>query len=102
MDQYVSWCLSTKDLSLDVIWAMYEDFCKPWINDVRARFDLLTSFRQGKCSIDDCYNADQAQVPLAENPPETASILHQDIFWFFLKDEEFFPQNINDFNIDIE
>ena len=29
MDQYVSWCLPTEDLSLDVIWSKYEDFCKP-------------------------------------------------------------------------
>ena len=28
MDQYVSWCLPTKDISLDTIWAKYEDFCK--------------------------------------------------------------------------
>ena len=26
MDQYVSWCLPTEDLSLEVIWAKYEDF----------------------------------------------------------------------------
>ena len=29
MDQYVSWCLPPEDLSLDVIWSSYEDFCKP-------------------------------------------------------------------------
>ena len=53
MDQYVSWCLPTEALSLDVIWARYEDFCKPQTNEVRARFDLLTSFRQGNHSIDE-------------------------------------------------
>ena len=26
MDQYVLWCLPTEDLTLDVIWAKYEDF----------------------------------------------------------------------------
>ena len=82
MDQYVSWCLPTKDLSLDVIWAKYEDFWKPQTNDIRARFDLLTSFRQGNRSFDEWYNAVQAQVSLAKYPPETASILHRDIFWF--------------------
>ena len=45
MDQYVSWCLPKEDLSLDVIWSKYEDFCKPQIYEVRARLDLLTSFR---------------------------------------------------------
>ena len=34
MDQYVSWCLPTEDLSLDVIQAKYEDFCKPQTNEV--------------------------------------------------------------------
>ena len=29
IDQYVSWCLAAEDLSLDTIWAKYEDFCKP-------------------------------------------------------------------------
>ena len=76
MDQYVSWCLSTEDVSLEVIWAKHEDFCKPQTNAVRARFDLLTSFRQGSWSVDEWYNAVQAQVSLAKYPPETASILH--------------------------
>ena len=69
--------------SLDTIWAKYEGFCWPQINKVRARFDLLTSFRQGNHSADEWYNAVQAQVSLAKYPPETASILHRDIFCFF-------------------
>ena len=40
MDQYVSWCLPTEELSLDTIWAKYEDFCKLQVNEVRAKFDL--------------------------------------------------------------
>ena len=89
MDQYVSQCLPPEDLSLDVIWTKFEDFCKPQTNEVRARFDLLTSFRQGNHSVNEWYNTVQAQVSLAKYPPETASILHRDIFWFFLKYEEF-------------
>ena len=53
MEQYVSWCLLPEDLSLDVMWAKFEDFCKPQTNEVRARFHLLTSFRQGNFSVDD-------------------------------------------------
>ena len=45
MDQYVSGCLPKEDVSLDVIWFKYEDFCKPQTNEVRGRSDLLTSFR---------------------------------------------------------
>ena len=48
MDQYASWCLPKEDLSIDVIWLKYEDFCKPKGNEVRAKFDLLTSFRKRK------------------------------------------------------
>ena len=85
MDQYVSWYLPAEELSLDIIWSKYEVFCKKQtnVNEVRARFDLLTSFRQGNRSADEWYNAVQAQVSLAKYPPETASILHRDIFWFF-------------------
>ena len=76
MDQYASWYLPTKDPCLEVIWAKYEDFCKPQNSEVRARFDLLTSFRQGNWSVDEWYNAVQNQVSLVKYPPETASILH--------------------------
>ena len=44
-DQYVSWCLHPEDLCLEVIWNKFEEFCKSQTNEVRARFDLLTSFR---------------------------------------------------------
>ena len=35
-------------------------------------------------------------------PPETAKILHRDIFWFFLHDEEFVSRTINDGNVDLD
>ena len=47
MDQYVSQSLPKEDLSLDTMWEHFEEFCKPQVNEVRACFDLLTSFRQG-------------------------------------------------------
>ena len=50
MDQYVSWCLPTEDLSLEVIWAKYEDFCMPQTKEVRASFDMLKSFRLDTCA----------------------------------------------------
>ena len=70
MDQYVSWCLLPEDLSSDVIWAKFEDFCKPQTSKVRARFDLPTIFRQGNCSVDEWYNAVQAQVSLPNTHQE--------------------------------
>ena len=85
---------------LDTIWEKYEECCKPKSNEVRARFDLLTSFWQGNKSVDEWYNVVQNQVTLAKYPPETAKILHRDIFWFFLKDEEFVSKTINHSNID--
>ena len=39
---------------------------------------------------------------LAKYLQETANILHHDIFWFFLKDEEFVSKTINDTSIDLD
>ena len=102
MDQYVSWGLPMDQITLEIIWGRFEDFCKPQLNEVWARFDLLTSFRQGNKSVDKWYNAAQAQVNLAKYPPETAKILHRDIFCFFLRDEEFVSRTISDGSIDLE
>ena len=44
----------------------------------------------------------RAQVNLANYPPETVKILHRDIFWFFLCDEEFVYRIINDGNVDLD
>ena len=102
MDQYVSWNLPSSKLTLDIIWEKYKEYCKPQSNEVWARFDLLTSFCQGSCSIDEWYNAIQAQVNLARYPPETAKILHRDILWFFLQDEDFVSRTISDGSIDLD
>ena len=87
---------------LDTIWGRFEEFCRPQSNEVRARFDLLTSFWQGNKSADEWQHAVQTQVALAKYPPETAKILHMDIFWFFLEDEEFVSKTINDSKIDLD
>ena len=44
----------------------------------------------------------QAQVNLAKYASEIAKILHCDIFWFFLCDEEFVSKTISDSNKDLE
>ena len=102
MDQYVSWGLSKDDMNLDTIWERFEDFCKPQLNEVHAWFDLLTSFHQGNKSVDEWYNAVQVQVNLARYLPETAKILHLDIFWFFLCDEDFVLRTIMEGSIDLD
>ena len=91
-----------EDLCLEMLWNKFEEFCKPQTNEVRARFDLLTSFRQGDMSVDEWYNTVQTQINLAKCPTETAKILHRDIFWFFFRDEGFVCKSINDSNIDLE
>ena len=91
-----------KRICLEVIWKKIEEFCKPQTNKIRARFDLLTSFRQAECSVDEWYNAVQAQINLARHLQETARLLQRNIFWFFLKDEEFVSRTINDSNIDLD
>ena len=35
-------------------------------------------------------------------PPETAKILHRDIFWSFLQDEEFVSKTISDGSVDLD
>ena len=80
----------------------FEEFHKLQLNEVRATFDLLTSFWHGNKSVDEWYNAVHTQVALAKYPPDRAKILHRDIFWFFLKNEEFVSKTINDSNIDLD
>ena len=95
MDLVISWGLTDRELTLETLWTNFKDFCKPQSNEVRARFDLLTSFRQGDKSVDEWFNAVQTQINLCQYPPETANILQRDIFWFFLKDEEFVSKTLN-------
>ena len=83
IDQYVSCCLPPEELCLDVIWSKFEEFCKPQTNEVRAQFDLLTSIRQEGKSVDEWYNAVQAQINLAKYLQETARMLQRYILVFF-------------------
>ena len=41
-------------------------------------------------------------MSLAKDLPETASNLHRELFWFFLKDKDFVSKTINDSNTDLE
>ena len=102
MDLVVSWGLHDRELTLETLWTNFEDFCKSQANEVRARFDLLTSFRQGDKSVDEWFNAVQTQINLCQYPPETANILQRDIFWFFLKDEEFVSKTLNEGCADLQ
>ena len=83
-------------MNLDTIWERFEDFCKLQSNEVQAWLDLLTSFHQGSKNINKWYNAVQVQVNLTRYPPETAKMLHQDIFWFFLHDVDFMSRTITE------
>ena len=98
----LSWGLSKEELKLDTICTQFEEFCKPQSNEVCARFDLLTSFCQGSKSVDEWYNSVQAQANLTKYPPETAKILHWDIFWFFLCEEDFVSKTINERSVDLD
>ena len=87
---------------MEVIWQKFEEFHKPQTNEIRAQFDLLTSFCQGEHSVDEWYNAVQAQINLTRYQQETARIFQRDIYWFLLKDEDFVSRTINDSNIDLD
>ena len=52
--------------------------------------------------MDKWYNAVQAHVNLVKYSPETAKILHRDIFWFFLRDKEFISRTISDCSLILE
>ena len=102
MDHYVSWSFSHADVSLDVIWAMFEDSCKPQTNEMRARFDLLTSFRQGNYSVDECTMLCKPRCPLPSTYQKLQVSCIEIFSSFFLKDEEFVSKTINDSNIDLD
>ena len=84
--------------NLEELWS----FCKSQSNEMRAWCNLLTSFHQGNKSINEWYNAVQEQGNLVKYPPETAKILHQHIFWFFLHDEDFVSRTITERSIDLD
>ena len=52
--------------------------------------------------MDEWFNAVQKQINLCKYPPETASIVQRDIFWFYLKDEEFILKTLNEGCADLE
>ena len=68
IDQYMSWDLSPEEVCLEVIWKKLEEFCKPQANEIRAIFDLLTSFRQGDHSVHEWYNVVQNQINFSKIP----------------------------------
>ena len=68
---------------------------------MHAQFDLLTGFCQGNKSVNEWYIAVQAQVNLVKHLPETAKILHHDIFWFFLHNEDFVSRTITEESVDL-
>ena len=102
LDQYISWNLTKEELCLDTIWQKYEEFCKPQANELRARFDLLTSFKQDQMSVDEWYNKVQTQIGLCNYPPETAQILQRDIFWFFLSNESFISKTLDEGHVSLK
>ena len=83
MDQYVSWSLSSEELMFDTIW-----------ENLRVLPLATSQLMNGTMHY-------RPHVALAKYPPETAKMLHRDIFWFFLKDEDFVSKTINDSNIDL-
>ena len=52
--------------------------------------------------MDEWFNVVQAQINLCNYPSETASILQRDIFWFYLRDEEFVSKTLNEGCADLQ
>ena len=101
LDQFVSWDLPQAEISLHTIWTKFEEYCKPQSNEARARFDLLTSFRQGSRTVDEWYNAVRQQIKLCNYPQATASIMERDIFWFFMSDQDFISKTLTEGQADL-
>ena len=70
IDQYVSWNLKNEELALDVIWENLKNSVNPYLMRSEQDLYLLTSFRQGKRSVDEWHNTVQTQVALAKYPQE--------------------------------
>ena len=102
-DQYASWCLPNEDLSLDVIWSICEDFWKPQTNEVRARFDLLTSFRNKETHLSMNGTMQFKLKCLLPSTQQKLQVSCTKIYsGFFLKDEAFVSKTKNDSNINLE
>ena len=78
----------------DTIWEKFEEFCKPQSNEVRARFDLLTSFWQGNKSVDEWYNAVQTQIALTKYPQKLPRYLIGTSFGSSLKMKSLSPRQL--------
>ena len=57
---------------------------------------------KGDKSVDEWFSAVQTQINLCNYPSETANILQRDIFWFYLKDEEFVSKTLNEGCADLQ
>ena len=102
MDQYVSWSLSSEELMLDTIWEIYEEFCKPQSNEVRARFDLLKA--SGKATSQLMNGTMQYRLRLLwiHTPQKQPRYFTEISFGFFLEDEEFVSKTIDGSNTDLD
>ena len=71
---------------------------------IKSEQDLtcLQALDKVKKSVDEWNNAVQTPAALAKYLQEIAKNLHRDIFWFFLRDEEFVSKTMNDSNIDLK
>ena len=103
MEQYVSWSLSTEELmswcNLGEIWRILQASVK-WSEGKVSSPDKLSDKETGQL-----MNGTMLSKPKLLwlcIPSKTAKILYRDIFWFFLKEEEFVSKTINDGNIDLD
>ena len=101
LDKSILWNLSNEELCLDTIWQKYEEFCKPQANELTARFNLLTSFKNDQMSVDEWYNKVQTQIGLCNCPQETAQIFQREIFGFFLSNESFISKTLHEGHVNL-
>ena len=91
-----SWKKEPKDLNLQEVWDEFESYCKPQANELRARYDLLKTLKQGQLPCDDWLSKLEAEIQLCGYGKETETTLMRDLFLFGLENESFMSRIISE------
>ena len=93
------WQKDKTNLTLTFIWN--ETYCKPHLNELRARYKLFKQLSQGTTPCDDWYTTVQNQMTMCNYKAETESVLQHDIFLFGLNNHTFSSKIISEESPDV-
>ena len=104
MDQYVSWGLPTDQLTPEIIWGRYEEFCKPKSNEVHVQDSTFwqVSGKAIKALMNGIKHGASPSQP-SQVPSWNSTDSSQGHFLgFFLRDEDFVSRTISDGSVNLE